>query len=345
MTKIYTAVILTLNFSVLIAQNKIIPRDSIPIGFSINVQTVDYANQVLRETDRAGIPQQWKFLAAKIKKAQTQIACTSYGDILLWVDTMFTNIKGIGYDFEHWPATPDSEKSNPVLFSKKMSDFAHSRKIDYTLAPDFRFANSDGPSMSEFADAFVIQAQKLQQNIKTFSDSIKILVGKIRNSNKAVKIWVQIGAQVKGQPRSVNEMLSAADTIRKYADGISVFYGTELDTLKKFISILRPEFFTGIPSLHSISQDFFLNQNYPNPFNPSTTISYQLSAFGHVTLKVYDVLGREVATLVNEEKSRGSYEVTFNVETRRGESLPSGVYFYRLQAGSYSETKKMILLK
>ena len=97
---------------------------------------------------------------------------------------------------------------------------------------------------------------------------------------------------------------------------------------------------------------FDLSQNYPNPFNPTTTIKYSIPSVGaehvqplHVLLKVYDLLGREVATLVNEEKPPGNYEVTFSVETRRGESLPTGVYFYRLTAGSYSETKKMVLIK
>ena len=83
-----------------------------------------------------------------------------------------------------------------------------------------------------------------------------------------------------------------------------------------------------------------LVQNYPNPFNPTTTIKYQIPELSFVTLKVYDVLGREVAILVNEKKSVGSYEVEFNAT-----SLPSGVYFYRLQAGSFVETKKMVLMK
>ena len=103
----------------------------------------------------------------------------------------------------------------------------------------------------------------------------------------------------------------------------------------------------------SIPNDVQLYQNYPNPFNPSTTIKFSVpsvetyhgTSLQHVVLKVYDLLGREVSTLVNEEKAPGNYEVKFNVETRSGESLPSGVYFYRLTAGSYSEVKKMVLLK
>jgi len=85
---------------------------------------------------------------------------------------------------------------------------------------------------------------------------------------------------------------------------------------------------------------FALEQNYPNPFNPSTTISYSVPEIEFVTLKVYDVLGSEVATLINEEKELGSYEVEFNAS-----DLTSGIYFYRLQAGSFVETKKMILFK
>lgn len=83
-----------------------------------------------------------------------------------------------------------------------------------------------------------------------------------------------------------------------------------------------------------------LEQNYPNPFNPSTTIEYQIPEISFVTLKVYDVLGKEIETLVNEEKPAGTYEITWYAE-----QLPSGVYFYKIQAGEYIATKKMLLIK
>jgi len=89
-----------------------------------------------------------------------------------------------------------------------------------------------------------------------------------------------------------------------------------------------------------IASSYQLNQNYPNPFNPSTTIKYQIPELGFATLKVFDVLGNEAATLVNEEKTAGNYNVDFTAD-----KLTSGVYFYRLQVGSFVETKKMILLK
>ncbi len=90
--------------------------------------------------------------------------------------------------------------------------------------------------------------------------------------------------------------------------------------------------------------NFTLEQNYPNPFNPSTTIQFQIPKSSFVNLKVYDVLGNEIATLVNEEKSAGNYELEFKPSVGSLQ-LASGMYLYRLQSGSFVETKKMILLK
>ena len=95
-----------------------------------------------------------------------------------------------------------------------------------------------------------------------------------------------------------------------------------------------------IKVLLTIPETFSLEQNYPNPFNPTTTISWQSPVSSHQTLKVYDVLGNEVATLVNEDKSAGSYEIIFDAS-----QLSSGVYIYRLTAGNFSATNKMTLLK
>lgn len=89
-----------------------------------------------------------------------------------------------------------------------------------------------------------------------------------------------------------------------------------------------------------VPQQFELSANYPNPFNPSTTIRYAIAQNSFVTLKVFDVLGKEITTLVNEEKSPGYYDVQFNAP-----QLSSGIYFYQIQAGSFSGVKKMLLIK
>jgi subtilisin family serine protease len=86
--------------------------------------------------------------------------------------------------------------------------------------------------------------------------------------------------------------------------------------------------------------NYMLYQNYPNPFNPVTVIEYAIPQISKTTLKIYDILGREITTLVNEEKPAGFYKVNWNAA-----NLPSGVYFYRIKAGSYTDTRKMILLK
>ncbi len=94
----------------------------------------------------------------------------------------------------------------------------------------------------------------------------------------------------------------------------------------------------------SKADNFRLNQNYPNPFNPETIISYELGNKNNVSLKVYDLTGREVVTLVNEIQIAGSYKVKFSASGEKG-GLSSGVYVYRLTSGNRSETKSMILIK
>ncbi len=135
-------------------------------------------------------------------------------------------------------------------------------------------------------------------------------------------------------------------------------YGVSLDSVKAITIIIqlltsKPEYtwatvkmwnlgyssVTGIKNPHK-REDFQLSQNFPNPFNPTTTIQYQLPKAGNVTIRVYDILGNEVATLVNGEKPAGVYETKFNAS-----NLSSGLYIYQLKAGNFMQTKKMMLLK
>jgi hypothetical protein len=151
--------------------------------------------------------------------------------------------------------------------------------------------------------------------------------------------------------------LNPADTYTEFEVGVT-FIGTEIpDTVliavflgslsgfthigsKLFIDDLSFSTTTDVNSPDQIPANFNLYQNYPNPFNPSTTIKYSIPNSEFVTLKVFDVLGNEVATLVNGEKPAGKYEVEFE-----GENISSGVFFYTIKAGSFVETKKMIMLR
>jgi len=120
----------------------------------------------------------------------------------------------------------------------------------------------------------------------------------------------------------------------------------------KGLYIIQNDLLTDIKNAKYQIDDYKLAQNYPNPFNPNTTIKFSVPSVEtfhgtslHVVLRVYDLLGREVTTLVDEEKAPGNYEVKFDVETLHVTSLPSGMYFYQLRTGTFSETKKMVYLK
>jgi photosystem II stability/assembly factor-like uncharacterized protein len=102
----------------------------------------------------------------------------------------------------------------------------------------------------------------------------------------------------------------------------------------------RPDTVTSIASDEYIQKNYFLSQNYPNPFNPSTTIKYSLAEAGRVTLSIYDLLGREVIKLIDEEKPAGEYEIKWNAS-----GYPSGVYFLRMHAGQFSDMRKLLLMK
>ena len=121
-----------------------------------------------------------------------------------------------------------------------------------------------------------------------------------------------------------------------YCSGFTYLLGCKIDGVVYGDTIL-----SDVKLISNFVPDkFSLSQNYPNPFNPKTVINYDLEVAGNAKLKVFDILGNEVAELVNEKQSAGSYSVEFD-----GSGFASGIYFYRLDAGDFVETKRMILLK
>ncbi|MBU1299414.1 MAG: T9SS type A sorting domain-containing protein, partial [Bacteroidetes bacterium] len=137
---------------------------------------------------------------------------------------------------------------------------------------------------------------------------------------------------------AVNTGLTYTDVLSLAVSGTNLFAGTSGGGVWR-----RPlsEMVTSVQRLSTnLPTHFSLEQNYPNPFNPATTISFSLPSKSFVSLKVFDALGREVATLLSEELPAGTYSQQWNAA-----SLPSGVYFYRLQSGSFIETKKLVLLR
>ena len=159
--------------------------------------------------------------------------------------------------------------------------------------------------------------------------------GTVKYNSTGVQQWVAPGNRVDLAVDASSNVYVTGST----NSGNSTFY-TTVKYIQTPTSVEEKIF--GVPG------EFRLEQNYPNPFNPSTVIRYQLPVNSLVSLKIYDLLGREVATLVNEEKPAGSYEVTFdgkNLSRQKNGGLASGVYFYKLQAGDFVETKRMLMIK
>ncbi len=148
-----------------------------------------------------------------------------------------------------------------------------------------------------------------------------------------------------GQYR-IDGLLPGSYTVKSdkiYLNSQSTFTVTmdyNANLFKTLAFVMTPDNVTGIGSSSETPEAFALMQNYPNPFNPGTTISFNVSELRNVSLKVYDILGKEVANLINENLAPGSYSITFNAS-----ALPSGMYFYKLQAGDFTSVKKMTLIK
>jgi len=127
-----------------------------------------------------------------------------------------------------------------------------------------------------------------------------------------------------------------------YLNSITITKDYAASVIRYYSSNFPNSIITGIKNSPNTLTDFRLYQNYPNPFNPSTRIRYSISTNSLVTIKVYDILGKELAVILNEQKHPGEYEIEFNAGKY---SLASGVYFYRLTAGSFISNKKMVLIK
>jgi len=181
----------------------------------------------------------------------------------------------------------------------------------------------------------------------TKGNGIKLTVANVSEENSAQNVSVVLTK--KSSALSFDKETETIETIEAKAEAEAMFtFDVERntpvnrkDTVEFMITdgigimMMKSFIFT-----YTVPKEFKLEQNFPNPFNPTTKIQYQLPQDARVTLKVYDILGSEVATLVNEEQEAGYKEVQFN-----GNGIASGMYVYRLQAGEYISTKKMMLLK
>jgi ligand-binding sensor domain-containing protein len=195
----------------------------------------------------------------------------------------------------------------------------------------FNLADAYNPNNS--VNAIVIDASK-RKWIATSDEGLGMYDG------KQLLLYYKENSGIAG-----NQVISMA--VREQGDSTELFMSCFDNTEHNYtgLTLMRVEKITGVETSNKkLNYSFRLSQNYPNPFNPSTTINYSVPATKkgavNVKLVVYDVLGKEVATLVNETQTQGNYSVKFNAQ-----NLSSGLYFYKLQAGNFVATKKMMLLK
>jgi uncharacterized delta-60 repeat protein len=173
----------------------------------------------------------------------------------------------------------------------------------------------------------------------TSSSNIAYLTIKYDNDGNEKWVTKYDGPGYNGQDFASSVFVDNSGYVYITGSSTGVTTGNDVATIKySQVPNNVDETFRDLPS------QFELSQNYPNPFNPSTKISWQSPVGSHQTLKVFDVLGNEIATLVDDYKSAGNYEVEFN-PTSSARNLVSGIYFYQLKAGEFIQTKKMILLR
>jgi hypothetical protein len=214
-----------------------------------------------------------------------------------------------------------------------------------------RWANYNDKIIYKFnLDSLLVMSNGSKDLFAQFSVGNEYIVSASNSIDSAWSVVSQWSADTTVHVHNLLNMTTVTSNLRKYydlgwhevyiklEDGIKAdAYGVSLFS----VTITQPKTFTDVDeTTGNIPTGFKLNQNYPNPFNPSTRITYQIPNAGYVTLRVYDVLGREVSTLINSEQNSGSHEVMFD-----GSKLSSGIYFFRLQSGNYAATNKMVLMK
>ncbi|MGA9295035.1 MAG: T9SS type A sorting domain-containing protein [Ignavibacteriaceae bacterium] len=210
-----------------------------------------------------------------------------------------------------------------------------------SFTEDWYAAKVNGPILSVNSAGAINSFLKLDKNVITGNYGVFYI-------GKAKLVYLNYSGQKigEGTEHSVSPLenfdLSESVTLPESTEKVRLNFYDENGNLVHVLDELELNP-TGIADSKEIHiKDFKLKQNYPNPFNPGTVILYQVPVLSHVTLKVYDLLGKEITTLVDEEKPAGSYSVKLTINNIQ---LTSGIYFYRMQAGSFSETKKLLLLK
>jgi hypothetical protein len=174
--------------------------------------------------------------------------------------------------------------------------------------------------------------------MKSFLALSIIIAAHVNGDLASAQVQISRSVLGSGGERAANDQFAVAGTAGQMAIGAATNNTVRVDAGFWSQVSLEPVAVESLPD--NLPRAFRLDQNYPNPFNPATTIRFALPRTEQVTLKIFDVRGREVATLVNEKMPAGEHSVNFN-----GQRLASGIYFYRLRAGEFVQQRKLALVK
>ncbi len=199
---------------------------------------------------------------------------------------------------------------------------------------------NDAPVLHNFPDSLNLMTES--------ADSIKLndFVEDVDNALSDLDIRVEnaeiVNTQLNTYGDEIYLVINSAAGIGK--DTLTIIFDDSMDYVvhTMIINVSRE---TGLEDEQMIISDYKLEQNYPNPFNPSTKINYAIPTAGHVVITIYDMLGNPVTTLVNEYRSRGHYQINWHGKDMQGNQLPTGVYFYKMEAGGFTKMKKMLYIK
>ncbi|MFN3873929.1 MAG: family 10 glycosylhydrolase [Ignavibacterium sp.] len=228
----------------------------------------------------------------------------------------------------NWTNYPMQGFTGQIIRTNQTTEYA---SVEYTVEVPFS-ANFD---VYAYLTPNTTWTQQARYVIYSDTDSIEVI---INQSNLNRKGWQKIGTAYLGEgTKTVMKIDNTYLESGRYlvADAMMIMINRKLSPDVIVTSVEEEEV-----RRENIPEGYVLEQNYPNPFNPSTKISWQSAVSSWQTIKVYDVIGNEVATLIDEYRESGKYEVEFD-----GSNLPSGVYFYQLRVGEFTQTKKMILLR
>jgi endoglucanase len=260
-----------------------------------------------------------------------------------YADSVVNHIRAIDPDnlilvgSPNWSQDVDVAANNPLLYSNIAYSFhfyAASHRLINTQYPNLSFKTKLQSALNKGVAVFVSEFGTTESSGTGVIDS--------NETNNWMKFMSD--NKLSWCNWSVADLTEASAALKPGASADGGWLDSEISTSGLFIRRKLSEAYegpaTGIGTLSELPKNYELRQNYPNPFNPSTTISFSVGAFGYTSLRIYDLLGREVATLVNEKKPAGRYILEWNAQ-----GVSTGVYYYRIQSGKFMETKKLMILK